>query len=138
MQANVVDLPVSPPDRLSALEGLFKALGDRTRLRILALLARGEVCVCDIHGSLQIPQPTASRHLAYLRRAGLVATRKRGLWVHYRLADLDDPVARALVEGAIGALDASVTVGSDPGRLGRRVLADLMPAIGACCRPSSS
>ena len=126
---------MSPSDQLTALEGLFKALGDRTRLRILALLARGDVCVCDIHGSLQVPQPTASRHLAYLRRAGLVTARKRGLWVHYRLAEPGDPVARALVAAAIGAIDASVTSGSDPGRLQRRSLTELLPAIGACCRP---
>ena len=55
---------------LDALETLFKALSDRTRLRILALLAKGEVCVCEIHDALGIPQPTASRHLAYLRRSG--------------------------------------------------------------------
>lgn len=125
---------IVPSEQLTVLEGLFKALGDRTRLRILALLARGDVCVCDIHDSLQVPQPTASRHLAYLRRAGLVTARKRGLWVHYRLAEPTDPVARALVTAAIGAVDASVTSGSDPGRLQRRSLVDLLPAIGACCR----
>ena len=57
---------------LTELEGLFKALADETRLRILGLLLTGEVCVCHIHESLRIPQPKASRHLAYLRRAGLV------------------------------------------------------------------
>ena len=67
------------------MEGLFKALADATRLRILGLLLTGEVCVCDIHESLRIPQPKASRHLAYLRRAGLVETRREGLWIHYRL-----------------------------------------------------
>ena len=65
---------------------LFKALADATRLRILGLLLTGEVCVCHIHESLKIPQPKASRHLAYLRRAGLVETRREGLWIHYRLA----------------------------------------------------
>ena len=58
--------------RLGTLEQLFKAMADQTRLRILALLAGGEVCVCDIHETLGIPQPRASRHLAYLRRTGLV------------------------------------------------------------------
>ena len=70
------------------METLFKALADATRLRILGLLLTGEVCVCDIHESLKIPQPKASRHLAYLRKAGLVDTRREGLWMHYRLADL--------------------------------------------------
>ena len=73
---------------LIEMEALFKALGDATRLRILGLLLTGEVCVCDIHESLRIPQPKASRHLAYLRRAGLVETRRDGLWIHYRLGKL--------------------------------------------------
>ena len=75
---------------LLKMETLFKALADATRLRILGLLLTGEVCVCDIHESLKIPQPKASRHLAYLRRSGLVETRRDGLWVHYRLAPLDE------------------------------------------------
>ena len=79
--------------QLNQMEGLFKALADATRLRILGLLLTGEVCVCDIHESLKIPQPKASRHLAYLRRSGLVETRREGLWVHYRLGKLDDPGA---------------------------------------------
>jgi ArsR family transcriptional regulator, arsenate/arsenite/antimonite-responsive transcriptional repressor len=65
---------------------LFRAFSDRTRLRILHLLSRGEVCVGDLVKVLRVPQPTASRHLAYLRRAGLVATRKAGLWSYYSLA----------------------------------------------------
>ena len=64
--------------RLVSLENTFKALADQTRLRILGLLQAGEICVCDIHGSLGLPQPTVSRHLAYLRKSGLVATRKEG------------------------------------------------------------
>ena len=56
--------------RIAELERLFQALGDATRLRILGLLLTGEICVCDIHETLKIPQPKASRHLAYLRRAG--------------------------------------------------------------------
>jgi ArsR family transcriptional regulator len=93
---------------IASLETLFQALADRTRLRILGLLLNGEVCVCDIHDTLRIPQPKASRHLAYLRRAGLVATRREGLWVHYRLADTPDPVAgtiRQAVHHALGHLE---------------------------------
>ena len=93
---------------LTDLEGLFKALADETRLRILGLLLGGEVCVCHIHESLRISQPKASRHLAYLRRAGLVETRRDGLWVHYRLADSPDPVVatvRQAVAHALGHLD---------------------------------
>jgi ArsR family transcriptional regulator len=78
--------------QLVEMETLFKALADATRLRILGLLLTGEVCVCDIHESLKIPQPKASRHLAYLRRSGLVETRRAGLWIHYRVGTLADPV----------------------------------------------
>src|SRR5437868_10313270 len=65
---------------------MFRAFSDRTRLRILHLLRDGELCVCDLVKVLSVPQPKASRHLAYLRRAGLVVARKDGLWAHYRLA----------------------------------------------------
>ena len=82
---------------LSDLERTFQALGDATRLRILALLLSGEVCVCNIHASLRISQPKASRHLAYLRRSRLVETRREGLWIHYRLGTLTDPVLNAVV-----------------------------------------
>jgi ArsR family transcriptional regulator, arsenate/arsenite/antimonite-responsive transcriptional repressor len=95
--------------RLNSLETLFKALADGTRLRILGLLQSGEICVCDIHGSLGLPQPTVSRHLAYLRKSGLVLGRKDGLWVHYRLASLPDPVMQTVVDAvnhALGHVDA--------------------------------
>jgi ArsR family transcriptional regulator len=92
----------SDAPHLEALEALFRALSERTRLRILALLAQGdEVCVCDIHTSLGIPQPTASRHLAYLRKSGLVTDRRKGLWVYYRLSEQADPVVRGVL-GAVG------------------------------------
>jgi ArsR family transcriptional regulator len=65
---------------------IFRAYSDRTRLRILHLLTQGEQCVCDLVSVLRVPQPKASRHLAYLRRAGLVVARKEGLWSYYRLA----------------------------------------------------
>src|ERR1700689_2357857 len=63
----------------------FRAISDRTRLRILYLLLKGEICVCDLVDIIKVPQPTASRHLAYLRKAGLVMTEKRGLWMYYSL-----------------------------------------------------
>ena len=73
------------------VDQMFRAFSDRTRLRILSMLdrtelGRGELCVCEIVGVLGVPQPKASRHLAYLRRAGLVEARKDGLWMYYRLA----------------------------------------------------
>src|ERR1700738_2996497 len=76
--------------KLTKMEIVFKALADSTRLRIIGLLFTGEVCVCHIHKTLRISQPKASRHLAYLRKAGLVQTRREGLWIHYRMTDVDD------------------------------------------------
>jgi ArsR family transcriptional regulator len=70
----------------AAAEVLFKALADRTRLRLLHLLFDGELCVCHLVQALDLPQPTASRHLAYLRRAGLVLRRREAQWFYYRLA----------------------------------------------------
>jgi ArsR family transcriptional regulator len=67
-------------------DALFRAFADRTRLRLLNLLRGGELCVCDLVDVIGAPQPTVSRHLAYLRRCGLVRVRKEGLWSYYRLA----------------------------------------------------
>jgi ArsR family transcriptional regulator, arsenate/arsenite/antimonite-responsive transcriptional repressor len=87
-----------PTNELDRSARLFKALSDPVRLRLLNLLAGNrEVCVCHLHGALQLPQPMVSRHLAYLRRAGLVAGRKDGLWVHYRLAKSPGPLHKALL-----------------------------------------
>lgn len=69
------------------VDAMFRAFSDRTRLRILHLLKdRGEICVGDLVAVLRAPQTTVSRHLAYLRRAGLVQVRQDGLWKHYSLA----------------------------------------------------
>jgi len=102
---------------LTPLETLFKALADRTRLRILGLLLGGEVCVCDIHASLGVPQPTASRHLAYLRRAGLVSARRNGVWMHYSLAPVPDPIVAAVVTAALHALTHTQVAQKDQRRL---------------------
>ena len=103
--------------RIEAMETMFKALADQTRLRILGLLALGEVCVCEIHESLRIPQPTASRHLAYLKRAGLVTDRRQGLWVHYRLATPSDEVLRTVLESTTHCLTHLPTTTRDRERL---------------------
>lgn len=71
---------------LNRVDRLFRAFSDRTRLRILNLLLGGELCVCEIVEVLKMPQPKVSRHLAYLRKAGLVEARKDGYWSYYRLA----------------------------------------------------
>lgn len=132
---------VPMPDRLERLEEVFRALADRTRLRILALLAGGEVCVCEIHLSLRLPQPTVSRHLAYLRRTGLVEGRRQGLWVHYRLSDQDDPVVRAVVDSAAHWVQHAPSAERDLARLERQT--GLKPKRGlklrvlGCCAPST-
>ena len=87
----------APAPTVEDLETLFKAFADPTRLRILSLLAAGELCVCDIVEILGIPQPTVSRHLAALRAAGLVAVTREWKFAHYRLAEPADPVHRNLI-----------------------------------------
>lgn len=76
---------------------LFKALADETRLRILNLLVRGELCVCDIMNVLDIGQSKASRHLACLRNVGLVSDRRSGVWMHYSLAQPSGVTHRQIV-----------------------------------------
>lgn len=75
---------------------IFKALSDETRLRILILLLTGELCVCEVMAVLDLPQSTASRHLAYLRNAGWVLDRRQGIWMYYRLNDDGQPLRREL------------------------------------------
>ena len=70
---------------MEAIARTLKALSDETRLRILALLMHGELCVCDIMAALSLPQSTASRHLAYLRNSGWVHGTRRGKWMYYKL-----------------------------------------------------
>src|SRR5258708_673615 len=85
--------------RLHELPLVFKALSDPTRLRLLNLLADGEVCVCYLGEVLQLVQPKVSRHLAYLRRAGLVTARREGKWMHYGWVEHRDPVTRGVLDG---------------------------------------
>jgi ArsR family transcriptional regulator len=113
--------------QLIAMETLFKALADSTRLRILGLLLTGEVCVCHIHESLKITQPKASRHLAYLRKSGLVDTRRDGLWINYRMAVLPDPVLAAIGAAVRHALAHMEIVHRDAERLRKKT---------GCCVPA--
>lgn len=83
----------------SQMELLFKALADRTRLRLLNLMGEDEVCVCYFVEVLGTNQPKISRHLAYLRRAGVVTARRDGKWMHYRVvAPSDAHAARVFAE----------------------------------------
>ena len=132
--------PRSDP-RFRQMNAALKALADPTRLRILGLVAGGEVCVCHLHEALGIPQPTASRHLAYLRRAGLVDGRRQGLWVYYRLAKLPDDMLQTLVEAVTHCAGHVATVARDRKRLERatgccRVM-DVRPPELACCAPAA-
>ena len=123
---------------IDELESVFKALADKTRLRILALLGNNEVCVCHIHDSLGLPQPTVSRHLAYLRRAGLVDTRRDGVWMHYQLSSSLDPSVRAVVQSAIDALTGTRDAAQDRKQF-ERAFGELYVGEsrngGACCAP---
>jgi len=128
--------------KLAEMETLFKALADATRLRILGLLLTGEICVCDIHESLKIPQPKTSRHLAYLRRSGLVETRREGLWIHYRLGKFADPVLAAIADAVRHALTHMDAVHRDAERLQKRT-GCCVPTPGdvagvSCCAPQAA
>ena len=74
---------------MEELTGIFKALSDETRLRIVKLLETGELCVCDLVAALDIVQPKASFHLGVLKEAGLIKDRKAGKWIHYSLNEMD-------------------------------------------------
>ena len=120
------------------LETLFKALADKTRLRILALLGNNEVCVCHLHDSLGLPQPTVSRHLAYLRRSGVVEARRDGVWMHYQVSRSLRPVMRSVVTAAVDVLQQLPATTQDRKQF-QRSFGELYvldsPAGGACCAP---
>ena len=107
-----------------ALEQLFRALADRTRLRLLNLVADREICVCYFVEILGVSQPKISRHLAYLRRAGLVAARREGKWMHYRLALPADAAAAGVLRETLRHLRRKPEMRHDLARLGS-----------ACCAP---
>lgn len=96
MTTSGLPLPLVAPS-VNALDLLFKGFADPTRLRILNLLAAGELCVCDLVELLALPQPTVSRHLAYLRRCGLVTMTREWKFAYYRLAPADHGVHGTLV-----------------------------------------
>lgn len=114
------------------METVFRALADATRLRILGLLLTGEVCVCHIHDSLRISQPKASRHLAYLRRAGLVEARRDGLWMHYRLATVSDRVLHTIQHTVLHVLRHLDEVEKDVKRLEKAT------GTGCCVPPDAA
>jgi ArsR family transcriptional regulator, arsenate/arsenite/antimonite-responsive transcriptional repressor len=99
---------------------MFRAFSDRTRLRILSLLrGRGELCVCDLVNVIGSPQPTVSRHLAYLRKAGLVLARRDGLWAYYRLAPAAGKFHQKLLECLANCFSDVPELSKDAKRLTR-------------------
>jgi len=106
------------------LEALFQALGDRTRLRLLNLMSAGEVCVCFFVEVLDEPQPKISRHLAYLRSAGLVKTTRDGKWVSYAITPPENATARQAFESVMNAIKDDRDFQRDRAALSR-----------ACCSP---
>jgi len=106
-------------------EGFFIALSDRTRLRILNLIGGDEVCVCFFVEVLDEPQPKISRHLAYLRRAGIVTARREGKWMHYRVVVPSDPHAARILRDLCSWLKDDKEMQRDRARL-----------MKVCCMPS--
>ena len=106
------------------LAGLFAALADTTRLRLLNLMAGREVCVCYFVEILRQGQPKISRHLAYLRNAGIVAARREGKWMHYRICPPEDAAAASVLDAVLASL-----------RTDKRMQADLAKLDRACCAP---
>src|SRR5271166_5926780 len=95
------------------LAGLFAALSDPTRLRLLNLMDGREVCVCYFVEILKQSQPKISRHLAYLRNAGIVSARRDGKWMHYRIERPEDAGAAAILDAALGSLRQDPQMRSD-------------------------
>jgi ArsR family transcriptional regulator len=106
------------------VERFFQALGDNTRLRILNLIGDQEICVCYFVEILGGPQPKISRHLAYLRSAGIVAVRREGKWMHYRIVMPQHIGAAQILRQTLGWLKEEKMMQADRARLTK-----------ACCAP---
>jgi ArsR family transcriptional regulator len=106
------------------LERFFQALGDRTRLRLLNLMREQEICVCYFVEILDSPQPKISRHLAYLRSAGIVSARREGKWMHYRMVMPPHRGAAQILRQTLAALKEEKAMQADYARLAK-----------ACCAP---
>lgn len=98
---------------MEALSQLFKGLSEEIRLRIVALLGGGELCVCDLMAVLDLPQSTISRHLSYLKNTGLVEGERRGVWMYYRLPEQRDPRLQALLQALTVLLGGEEKVRED-------------------------
>lgn len=112
------------PAKPVPLFSIFAALADSTRLRLLNLMAGREVCVCYFVEILRQGQPKISRHLAYLRRAGIVTARREGKWMHYRICEPADAGAASILNATLDSLRSDKQMQADMAKLDR-----------ACCAP---
>ena len=119
-------------------ELFFRALADRTRLRLINLLGADEVCVCFFVEILKTNQPKISRHLAYLRRSGIVGARRDGQWIHYRIVKPADPDAERILTDVVAWLANDPEMQRDRQRLVKICCAPQLPvSIQGAPRPSS-
>ena len=102
-----------------SLASLFAALADPTRLRLLNLMAGREVCVCYFVEILRQGQPKISRHLAYLRKAGIVAARRQGKWMHYSICPPTDAAAASILAAVLASLGHNKQMQNDLAKLDR-------------------
>ncbi len=109
------------------MEKLFAALADRTRLRLLNLMSDGEVCVCYFVEVLQMNQPNISRHLAYLKSAGIVEARRDGKWMHYRIIEPTDEAAGRILREVRYWLTEDKEMQRDRTRLQKFCCAPVLP-----------
>ena len=113
-------------DFLFDMETFFLALADKTRLRLLNLMREGEVCVCFFTEVLNESQPKVSRHLAYLRNAGIVEARREGKWMNYRIIKPENPYAAQVLQDTLDWLESQEMMRSDYEKLAL-----------ACCSPEA-
>lgn len=116
---------MAPRQRSFNIERFFQALGDMTRLRLLNLMGDQEICVCYLTEILAQPQPKISRHLAYLRSAGIVTARREGRWMHYRIVMPPHIGAAQILQQTLAWLQED-----------RNMLADRARLTKACCSPA--
>jgi ArsR family transcriptional regulator len=124
MERQMYYLVMAPPAKVFDMERLFRALADRTRLRLLNLMAGQEICVCYLVEITGEGQPKISRHLAYLRRVGVVAAKREGKWMHYQIEQPKDAAGRRVLDAVLAWLREDKAMQADRARLTR-----------ACCKP---
>lgn len=120
------------------MELFFRALADRTRLRLLSLMTIDEICVCFLVAVLGPNQPKISRHLAYLRRAGLVNARREGKWIHYSITHPADPSAARVFKETLRWLEGDEEMKRDRERLAKVCCAPQLPVhLASAPRPAA-